>query len=543
MTAAIVDAGDGLALTVPALLEVQAQRLGDHPLLITDDDTLSYAEAAGRSATVAKGLLACGLGRASHVGLLHPNGAGFVVGWLAASRIGAVVVPLSTFSTGAELRGLLRRADVGVLLAGPAFRGRDFLRAVSDAIPGIDLAVAPPLHAPVTPALRRVCFDSPPPDVHPGWTTSALVSAGEAVDDDVLEAAQAGVAPGDRMVIVHTSGSTSEPKGVIHQHGPLIRHIDNLNQLRRYREGEVLFSNSPFFWIGGFAYSLLGTLLAGATLVCSGAADASTTLDLLERTRPTMVNGFAQTVAHLADDPSFAGRDLTSIQRGNLWPILPDAARPADPELRHNMLGMTEAGSVCLASDDEGDQPEHRRGSFGRPVPGFEAQVVDLDSGSPCETGDVGELWLRGPFLMEGYYGREHHETFTPDGWYRTGDLFHVDADGFHYFRGRTGDMIKTAGANVSPREVEAAIAALTGLVAHVVGIDDPGRGELVAAAIRVPPGHEWPDVDALRAELRAHLSAYKVPRRILLLADDDVPMLSSGKLDAAALKDRFGGR
>ena len=90
---------------------------------------------------------------------------------------------------------------------------------------------------------------------------------------------------------------------------------------------------------------------------------------------------------------------------------------------------------------------------------------------------------------MEGYYGRERHETFTPDGWYRTGDLFHVDDDGFFYFTGRRGDMIKTAGANVSPREVEAAIAEVTGLVAHVVGVDDPDRGQVVAAALRVPRG------------------------------------------------------
>ena len=176
------------------------------------------------------------------------------------------------------------------------------------------------------------------------------------------------------MVIVHTSGSTSEPKGVIHQHGPLIRHLDNLNELRRYTDDEVLFSNSPFFWIGGFAYSLLGTLLAGATLVCSNATDPAATLDLLERVRPTMVNGFAASVAHLAKDPSFPGRDLGSIRRGNLWPIMPADVRAGDPELRHNMLGMTEAGSVCLASDDETDQPEHRRGSFGRPVPGLRGE-------------------------------------------------------------------------------------------------------------------------------------------------------------------------
>jgi acyl-CoA synthetase (AMP-forming)/AMP-acid ligase II len=342
------------------------------------------------------------------------------------------------------------------------------------------------------------------------------------------------------MVIVHTSGSTSEPKGVIHQHGPLIRHLANLNRLRRYADDEILFSNSPFFWIGGFAYSLLGTLIAGATLVCSNATDTAATLDLLERVRPTMVNGFAAAVAQLADDPSFPDRDLTSIRRGNLWPVMPAAVRPADPGLRHNMLGMTEAGSVCLASADEGDQPEHRRGSFGRPVPGFEARVVDADTGQECETGRVGELWLRSPFLMEGYYGRERYETFTPDGWYRTGDLFHVDADGFFYFAGRQGDMIKTAGANVSPREVEAAITDVTGLVAHVVGVDDPQRGQVVAAALRVPPGRAAPPVDELRSRLRERLSAYKVPRRFLALADDEVPMLSSGKLDARALRERF---
>jgi acyl-CoA synthetase (AMP-forming)/AMP-acid ligase II len=115
-----------------------------------------------------------------------------------------------------------------------------------------------------------------------------------------------------------------------------------------------------------------------------------------------------------------------------------------------------------------------------------------------------------------------------------------VDADGFFYFHGRSGDMIKTAGANVSPREVEAAIAEITGLVAHVVGLDDPERGELVAAALRIPPGHEAPDPGELRTALRAKLSAYKVPQRFLALPDADVPMLSSGKLDARALKERF---
>jgi acyl-CoA synthetase (AMP-forming)/AMP-acid ligase II len=539
MTATVVDANDQLPLTVPALLRDRA-RHRDRALLVCDDEVLSYADADTQSAALAKGLLAVGAGPGTHIGLLHPNGSAFVVGWLAAARIGAITVPLSTFSTPAELRMLLHDADIEVLLATAVYRGRDSIAALRDAVPELDLGAAPPLLSTSTPSLRRICFDVPASGVLPDWTTDALLAAGAALDDEVLAAAAARVSPADRMVIVHTSGSTSDPKGVIHQHGPLIRHLDNLNELRRYDEREVLFSNSPFFWIGGFAYSLLGTLLAGATLVCSNATDPAAVLDLLERVRPTMVNGFAASVAHLAQDPTYPDRDLSSIRRGNLWPIMPPDVRPGDPELRHNMLGMTEAGSVCLASDDDTDQPEHRRGSFGRPVPGFEARVVDPDSGAPRAIGEVGELWLRSPFLMEGYYGRERAETFTPDGWYRTGDLFHVDGEGFFYFTGRRGDMIKTAGANVSPREVEAAIAEVSGLVAHVVGVDDPERGQVVAAALRVRAGQEPPDTDALRAELRVRLSAYKVPQRYLVLADDDVPMLSSGKLDARSLKEHF---
>ena len=115
-----------------------------------------------------------------------------------------------------------------------------------------------------------------------------------------------------------------------------------------------------------------------------------------------------------------------------------------------------------------------------------------------------------------------------------------MDDEGFFYFTGRRGDMIKTAGANVSPREVEAAIADATGLIAHVVGVDDPDRGQVVAAALRVPGDQEPPDTDELRASLRKRLSAYKVPQRYLALADDEVPMLSSGKVDSRALQERF---
>jgi len=536
VTAAVVDAGDGLPLTVPALLQARVASRGASVLLACDDDLLTYEAAERRSAALARGLIAAGAGPRTHIGLLHPNGSEFVVAWLAAARIGAVSVPLSTFSTGAELRVLLRNADVALLLSAASYRSHDYIAALRDAVPELDLAIAPPLFADSLPVLRRIAFADPGEDVDPAWSLRAIEESGQTIDSGVLEAAEAAVGPGDRLTIVHTSGSTSEPKGVIHTHGALIRHLDNLNQIRRYTADEVLFSNSPFFWIGGLAYSLLGTLVAGGRLVCSNAPHAAGVLDVLERERPTMVNGFAQSVAHLPRDPSFARRDLSSIRRGNLFAILPDDVRPAHPDLRHAMLGMTETGSVCLTSDDESEQPEHRRGSFGRPAPGFEVAVVDPDTASPCGPHEVGELALRGPFLMEGYTGRERHEVFDANGWYRTADLVTVDGDGFFYFKGRRGEMIKTSGANVSPREVEAAILDLTGLTAHVIGIADETRGQLVAAVIRVPADCAI-DVDEIRDQLAERLSSYKVPRRFLPLPDHAVPLLASGKLDRPALE------
>ena len=136
-----------------------------------------------------------------------------------------------------------------------------------------------------------------------------------------------------------------------------------------------------------------------------------------------MTNGFVAGITHLARHPSLPQRDLSSMRRGNLYPIMAPDVRPADPELRHTMLGMTETGSVITISADESDQPEHRRGSFGRPAPGFDTKIVDPDTGTRVDVGEVGELCVRGPYLMQRYYKRSREECFDADGWFHTGDL------------------------------------------------------------------------------------------------------------------------
>ena len=303
---ATVDAGDALPLTLPRLLARRASELGDAPFIVVDDERLSYREAEQRSRVLARGLIASGAGKGTHVGLLFPNGAGYVVACLAAIRIGAVAVPLSTFSKPREIAELVRNADIDVLLSTQAHRSHDYPQALRAAFPELDTSRAGRDCG--RPRLRRcaasISIRRQRPSTRTGPTTRFSVAA-EAVPDPVLEAMEADVAPSDRMVVIHTSGSTSAPKGVVHTHGALIRHIDNLNANRRFDRTEILFSNSPWFWIGGFAYTLLGTLIAGARLVCSNAQHASEVLDVLERERPTMVNGFAQSVAHLPNDPSY----------------------------------------------------------------------------------------------------------------------------------------------------------------------------------------------------------------------------------------------
>jgi acyl-CoA synthetase (AMP-forming)/AMP-acid ligase II len=514
--------------TVAEILRHQARSRENHPLLVCDADRISYAEADFRSAELARGLIALGAGKGTHVGLLYPNGTEFVVAMLAAARIGAVVIPFSTFVTVREMGEQLLDSDVEILLSAPSFRSHDYVQRLSEVLSGADLDSR--LFCAAAPQLRHVVI-----------THETVYRRADTIDPELLQAMEDDVYGCDPLAIVYTSGSTSTPKGVVHTHAALLGHQQNLNTIRGLTAADRLFCNSPFFWIGGFAFGLLATLVAGSTLVCSNATDTGAALDLLEAEKPTMTNGFAAGIAHLADHPSYAARDLSSARRGNLYPIMAPDTRPADPELRHNMLGMTEAGSVVLIAEDESDQPEARRGSFGKPAPGFETRIIDPGTRERVAVGEVGELCIRGPYLMQCYYKRSREECFDADGWFHTGDLVRTDADGFIYFVGRLSAMIKTAGANVSAAEVEQAITKVTGgAPAYVIGIPDARRGQLVAAVVVRPEGAAAFDDAALGERLKAELSVYKIPKRFITLSRADVPLLSSGKVDTRRLRKLF---
>jgi acyl-CoA synthetase (AMP-forming)/AMP-acid ligase II len=372
------------------------------------------------------------------------------------------------------------------------------------------------------------------------------LAASSSVTAELLAAVEAEVSPADPAIVIYSSGSTADPKGAIHGHGPLIRHPANLNTFRDLTADDRVYSPMPFFWVGGLVFALLSSMERGAFLICEERFEPGATLALLERERATIVSGWPHYSKAMTEHPSFAERDLSSIRSGNLYEVLPEAVRPKDPELRSNALGMTETLGPHTIDRMDVDLPERLRGSFGHSVPGLEHKIVDPDTGEVLAPGRSGEICVRGDSLMQGLVKVVREETFDAEGFYHTGDAGYFDADGVLFFEARLGDLIKTGGANVSPREVEVELEALEEVSsAYVVGLPDPARGQNVAAALVLRPDAVL-DEAAFRKRLRASLSAYKVPRRLFACEKSELPFTDSGKIDkrrlAALLEERGAG-
>ncbi len=279
--------------------------------------------------------------------------------------------------------------------------------------------------------------------------------------------------------------------------------------------------------------------MAGATLITEAEPEPARTLALLERERVTLFRGWPDQAAALAAHPAFASADLGALKAGSLDAVLPPALRrPAGA--RSNLFGMTESFGPYCADPLDTDLPEGKWGSCGRPFAGTEVRIVDVDSGAPVAAGETGEIQLRGPNLMRGIGGRRRAEVFTADGFYPTGDLGRLDADGYLFFVGRRDDMVKVKGTTVYPSEVEAALASVPGVRrALVVDLDTDGRTELGAAVVL--GGDVALTAADLARETRTRLSAFKVPSRWVVLDAAEVPMTATGKVDKAALQALLG--
>ena len=524
-----------------------AERWGDRDLVVLGERRLSYRGLEAESRRLGRALLASGAGRDCRVALLAPNGPEWLIGWMAAARVGALVVLLNTFHKARELGWALANCRAQVLLTADRYLNHDYGDRLEQAVPGLAGHGREALACDIHPSLGAVWM----------WGETAaqrswagpmddLLGRAEQVPDDEFGAAADAVEPHHPMVVIYTSGSTSEPKGVVHSHATVIGHPFNLLQFRDLVATDVLYTPMPLFWVGGLSYTLVSAMHVGATVLFEERFEPGATLDLIERRRSTHVIGWPHTAKALVEHPSFAARDLSSIRGGSFDELLPEHLRVSDRRRRATSLGMTESLGPHSIEPLHMELPEGKEDSFGRSVPGIEHRIVDPGTGDEMPTGQAGEIWIRGYSLMLGLLDRDPDEVFEPGGWYRTGDRGRLDADGHLYFEGRMGTVIKAAGTNVAPREVELAIEQHPGVMhAFVLGVPaDDGRGEAVAAAVVAKPGATLSAED-LQARLRAEMASYKVPRHVAVFAEQrELPWLESGKIDLQALRamlaDRF---
>jgi acyl-CoA synthetase (AMP-forming)/AMP-acid ligase II len=513
--------------TIPGQFAAVVAARGGHDAIATVAETVSYAELDRRSARMARALLAAGAGKGARIALLAPDGLLWATTFLAALRIGALVTVVSTLCTPRELAHILRHSDSQFLVSARSFLRHDYARTLAAAFP--DLADATPgrLNLVDAPYLRSIWLDDAGGI---GWARPIddLLAGADQVDAALLAAVEAQVAPSDDAVIVYTSGSTALPKAVVHSQWNVSRHPPELARLFLIQPQDRMLPMLPAFWLGGMAM-FFQVLSQGATLVYPASPDLEVIVDTIRRLKVNRLNGWGDGLARLRklapergiDSDAIVGLGLFRDADGNLIP----------PQFQSGMLGMSETFAPHSAEPLDYRMPDDKPYACGRPVNGYERRVVDPETGREVPTGEVGELHLRGGALMSGMYKRRDAEVFTPDGFYPTGDLVRIDADDCLYFVARRNDMIKTRAANVSRLEVEAALNRLPEVeTSAVTGLDDAEYGQIVAAAV-VPAEGASPSAAALQAALRETLSSYKVPKRIVFVAEDAIPRTATGKL------------
>ncbi len=499
------------ANTLPEMVRKAALAYGEDAAITfkgetLPDDSISFVQLERQSAILARALIANGVGKGTRIGFIHCNGPAFAVQLAAIARAGGVAIPISTMIKSGELVRVLRQSDIAGLLLIRSMLGKDFVQRFCEALPALARLESPDLRLPEVPYLRWIVSSgaSLPPAFR---TMDWLLSGAETVGEDLLQQVEAEIHSTDQLLEIYTSGSMALPKGVKHAHGPVMRRTRYIREkVTTIQRGAVLPSVLPMFWVGGLLMNLLANWEAGAITACSGRN--------MSDSRMAMGSVLAEDdLLVMSNVPIFWALGMTeTIGPYAYGDVLRVPGYPLCPPLDH------------IAD-------------------GFEVRVVD-EQGADVADGQKGEIQVRGYALTPGLHKIARDKHFTADGFLRTGDMGVVDGARIH-FVGREGDMIKTAGSNVSPAEVELEMQQLPGVhSAYVLGVPDADRGQLLVAAV-VPRDGEELDPVTLGAALKARLSSYKVPREYVVLSREEIPMLHSNKVArrelAQLVADRLG--
>jgi fatty-acyl-CoA synthase len=516
----IPDAARAIRDTVGDALRRAADRFREREALRFGPRSWSFRALDRAADRVARALLAAGLARGDRVVAFGRNSDGYILLWLGCVRAGIIHVPANYALTPAELGYILAQSGARALLHQPALAEQADAAAAS--IPG----------------LIRGTLDA-------GIGTLDALGAAQDARLDAGPAPDEGLSETDIAQIIYTSGTTGAPKGAVMTHRAYLAEYGGAAQALDYSQADRALAALPLYHTAQLHCFTMPQMLVGAHTLLIEAPVPATVLALIERERITSFFAPPTVWISLLRHADFATRDLTSLKHiyygAAIMPVpvlqelrqrLPDA-RP------YNCYGQSEIAPLATVLRPE----EHaaRPASVGRPLPTVQTRIVD-EAMRDVAPGERGEIIHRSPQLMTAYWGKpeETVEAFR-GGWFHSGDVGTMDAEGYITIVDRTKDVINTGGVLVASREVEDAILTHAAVSeCAVIGLPDPRWVEAVTAVVVLRPGHE-PTEEALIAHARQILAPFKLPKQVIFA--DHLPRNTAGKLLKRELRARHGGK
>lgn len=514
------------------LLNEQAERHRDHVAVISGGSKYSYADLLDRARRIAGGLSGLGLKRGDRLGLLINNRIEWVELFFAAAAIGVTVAPFSTWSKPRELEFLMDDSGVNAMISLDKLGNDLFADELVSMIPEMKDAAPGEWTSARFPKLKSVVILGDAQADIKGMQSYERFAEGGAPLTSTPPPGD-GSRPHDAAVILFTSGSTSYPKAVPLNHGSMIENGFNIGERMGLQPGERVLLSLPLFWSYGCANAAMSTFTHGCTLVLQERFEPGEALDLIETHSCNALYTLPNMTAALITHPNFSRKRTATLRTGLTIGAPADITAAAEglgaAEIC-NVYGQTESYGNCCVSWHNAPI-ELRKTTQGPPLPGVSVRCVSEETGKVVGPGELGLIEVRGN-VTPGYTGKsasQNESSFTADGFFKTGDIGSLSKEGYLSFHGRSGEMIKRAGINVAPAEVEELLQQHPNIaLAGVTGVPDPVKGESIMAFVIKRPGTNV-TVDELRTFCRANASSYKTPDRIEIR--ESLPLTPTGKI------------